>query len=418
MNILIISKLGDAQGLAQRMAFEGHHVAMWIKDPAYKHSGFGIVERPESWREKLRWCDFILVDMVGVGSFEKTFKTFGKPYIACSPAMDKLELDRAEGMRLFAEVGIEVPETWSFSSAEKAHGFFVGLDWGEGFVVKADGNLGCATTRLVKDPDQLEWVFDQYKAATSIIVQRIIKGVEVSTEGWFNGRDFIKPFNHTFEEKRFMEGNLGPNTGCAGNVVIARESNRLTKATVERMKPFLVRAGYRGPLDVNCIVNAKGAFALEATARLGYDAIEALLEGVRGGVGDFFQEIALGRMEKMEISPDYLIGVRLTVPPYPTEAPGLKGVWGEPILGVNENNISHLWLCDVCLNKEDKFFKTGGADGLTLVATARGEDVAMARRRVYRTLDNIRVGDKQYRRDIGLRVEGDIKQLEEWGWLK
>jgi hypothetical protein len=36
---------------------------------------------------------------------------------------------------------------------------------------------------------------------------------------------------------------------------------------------------------------------------------------------------------------------------------------------------------------------------------------------VYRLLDRIVVPDKQYRTDIGNRVNADVAQLREWGWL-
>jgi phosphoribosylamine-glycine ligase len=40
-----------------------------------------------------------------------------------------------------------------------------------------------------------------------------------------------------------------------------------------------------------------------------------------------------------------------------------------------------------------------------------------ARRRVYRTLDGISVANKQYRNDIGSRVNADIAKLQSWGWM-
>jgi phosphoribosylamine--glycine ligase len=390
---------------------------MWIKERSYAKSGRGIVRRLDSWREGLRDCELVVVDMVGMGHIEKVLRTVGKPYIGASPFMDKLELERETGMRVFAECGIAVPETHGFANPKEAREFFKdGLDFEPGWCIKADDNLGCATSRLIKDPEQLDWAFSQYPSHVPLIVQRIMEGVEVSTEGWFNGRDWIKPFNHTFEEKRLMDGGLGPQTGCMGNVVVACEGCRLTRATVEKLKPLLVKIGWRGPVDVNCIVNEEGAFGLEATARFGYDAIEALLEGVRMGAGDFLREIANGTMESMDVSREFLIGVRLAVPPYPSEDEDAPAPWGEPILGINEQNIGHLWPCNVMI--EDNLFKTSGADGLTLVATARGDDLALARRRVYRTLDNLRVGGKMYRRDIGARVENDLERLRGWNWCK
>lgn len=423
MKVLVISQTGDFLGVAQRLVYEGHSVSMWIKEPAYKRSGKGIVNRIDSWRSGLKDADLAIVDMVGMGAQTETaFRAVGVPFIGASPQMDKLELERAFGMKVFEDCGISLPESHAFDAPEEARSFFNGLEFGDGWCIKADDNLGCATSRLIKEPEQLDWAFAQYPDGIPLLVQRIVKGVEVSTEGWFNGSEWVRPFNHTFEEKRFLEGGLGPNTGCMGNVVVGCPGCKLTRATVEKLKPFLTRIGWRGPVDVNCIVDSGSAYALEATARFGYDAIEALLEGVRLSAGDFLREVAAGTLTEFEFAGPS-IAVRLSVPPYPSEDDDVKAEWGEPILGINQNNINHLWLCNVMV--EGDLFRTSGADGLTLKATARGDGeadidkaIALARRRVYRTLDNIRVGSKMYRRDIGSRVAADLAQLREWGWCK
>jgi phosphoribosylamine--glycine ligase len=418
----MISDTGDGLGVAQRLVQEGHEVAVWIKSREYDQSGLGIVARPQSWREKLNWSDFVICDMVGFGHLEEVFKRMGKPYIACSPMMDQMELDRGKGMQLFEKLKILTPETYAFKNVKEAEKTICDMEFDKGWVLKPDGNIGTSKTLVIKDEGELKWAFGTNKPNTSMIVQRIVDGVEVSTEGWFNGKDFIRPFNHTFEEKRFMEGGLGPNTGCMGNVVIARDSNKLTQSTVERLKPFLLKIGYRGPVDVNCIVNADGAFALEATARFGYDAIEALIEGLKSSPLDLFFGCASGALKEMDITEDSMICVRLSVPPYPLEDVPQKD-WGDPITGITVDNINHLFLCNVYADHEDNKFKIAPADGLVLKATAHGgkkgkDYTSFARDRVYRTLENIKCSNKQYRLDIGKRVNGDMDKLIQWGWLQ
>jgi phosphoribosylamine--glycine ligase len=422
MKVLIISATGDGLGLAQRLTTQGNDVAMWIKEKTYHRSGLGIVERPATWREKLAWCDLIICDMVGFGQHAEVFRRLGKPYLACNEMLDIMELDRDKGMELFQKLGVTIPETFSFGNVNEARGALKGMPFEEGFVLKPNGNIGTAQTLVIKEEGELDWALGTYKAGQSMIVQRIVAGVEVSTEGWFNGRDFIRPFNHTFEEKRLMQGNLGPNTGCMGNVVLARESNKLTRSTVERLKPFLAKVGYRGPVDVNCIVNERCAFALEATARFGYDAIEALLEGLKEPAIDLFFETAQGVKKEMSITEDAMIAVRMCVPPYPDEEHPQKD-FGDPIFGITKESIKHLFLCNVYADEKDNLFKVADADGLVLKATARGgksgtDYTTFARDRVYRTLENIRCSNKMYRLDIGKRVNGDMKKLVDWGWVQ
>jgi phosphoribosylamine-glycine ligase len=175
-------------------------------------------------------------------------------------------------------------------------------------------------------------------------------------------------------------------------------------------------------VDVNCIVNEKGAYALEATARFGYDAIEALVEGLKEDPIGLFFETAMGIKKEMDITSDSMIAVRLTVPPYPLEDVKQKD-WGDPITGISLDNIHHLFLCNVFADESDNKFKVAPADGVVLKATARGvpkggDYTTMARERVYKTLSNIKCSNNQYRLDIGKRVNGDMEKLVAWGWVQ
>ncbi|MGI0134998.1 MAG: hypothetical protein ACREBW_08595, partial [Candidatus Micrarchaeaceae archaeon] len=400
-----------------------------VKEPRFKRAGRGIVNRVPAWRPLIRDVDLIVCDMVGFGEYKTIFDQIKKPTISCSEVGDLLELDRRYGMKVAKTLGITIPETWEFRSVADARNFPKALEWRAGFVVKPDGNLATSTTMVIKDSDLWDYSLDKLPPATSLIIQRIVDGVEISTEGWFNGETFITPFNHTFEEKRFLVGNLGQNTGCMGNIVFRADSNKLTRNTVERLEPLLKKIHYHGPIDINCIVNEKGAFALEFTARLGYDAIETLYEGLHGETfADFLFGVAMGRKEIMRLSSDTLIAVRLSIPPWPISKPAPDD-WGEPVGGITPANLPHLYFTDLYRDRDGKY-KTAGGDGVLLKATARGRAVENtingkpvldftreARRRVYRTLEGIKVSSAQYRTDIGSRVNGEMLKLKEWGWL-
>lgn len=422
MKILMMSKEGDGMGVAHRLVREGHDVALWIQEPRFNLAGKGIVRRPREWRPEIPYSDLIICDMVGFGNYEGLFKRFGKPVLSCSPIFEMAEYDRGKGMQLFKALGIEIPETYSCKNPEEAKGIISGLEWGKGFVIKPDGNISTAKTMVVTEQDDFEWSLSTIPK-DSLIIQRIVDGVEVSTEGWFNGRNFLTPFNHTFEEKKFLVGNLGPATGCMGNVVLATQSNRLTKATVEKMAPFLAKVGYRGPVDINCIVNANGAYALEVTARMGYDAIETLLGGLQEPVGDFFFEVAMGVKKEMDLTPQTMFGVRLSVPPWPIAKPTAEHR-GEPVGGITEENARNIFLTDVYFDKEDKKFKTAGGDGVLLKVVTTGDPepekggyTRLAARKAYQILKQINISNKQYRTDIGVRVDGSMAKLKEWGWV-
>lgn len=416
MRVLFLSKEGDGLGVAHKLTQQDNEVFFWIKEERFKLAGQGIVKRISNWREGLRKCDLVICDMVGFGMLEETLRGLGKPSISCSLVLEQAELQRGLGMQLFNTLGVLIPETLQCRNAAEAKK--VALEnWGEGWVVKPDGNQSTAKTRVVKEKEL--WDYSLHDVSGSLIIQRIIDGVEVSTEGWFNGRDFIRPFNHTFEEKKFLNDNLGPATGCMGNVVLAASSNKLTRQTIEKLKPFLSTISYRGPVDINCIVNESGAYALEITARMGYDAVEALLEGLRQPVIDLFFETANGSMKEMQLTSETMMAVRLSIPPWPSAKP--KEIdHGEPVLGLDPAVLKHFAATD--LYKEGGKFYTAGGDGVLGKATATGRadggDITReASRRVYRTLENIKVDGKQYRTDVGSRVNKDWAKLKSWGWV-
>lgn len=415
MKVLILSSDGDGIGIAQRLVEEGNKVYMFIKDKQFKHAGVGMFKRVDSWRPYLAESDLVICDMVGFGHLEQTFRRLGKVFLGCSAIADMIELDRAKGIELFKKSGINIPETYEFDSPDDAK--MIADIWEDpGFVIKPSGNISTSKTSVCYNRESYLWNLDNLPSDTKLIVQKIIEGVEVSTEGWFNGRDWIKPFNHTFEEKRLFDGGIGPNTGCMGNIVMTTAVNKLVEHTILKLTKFMQHISYRGPVDINCIVTEDSVYGLELTPRFGYDAIEALMEGINGleRITDFLFEVAAGVKKTMNITRDFMIAVRLSVSPWPHGEPD-QSERGMPILGIIPENIKHIYLTDVY--KEDDIYKYAAGDGVIAKVTARGRDISEATNRVYSTIRNLSIPDVQYRTDIGKRAKADIEQLKSWGWL-
>jgi hypothetical protein len=47
------------------------------------------------------------------------------------------------------------------------------------------------------------------------------------------------------------------------------EKNRLFKETLAKLKPHIKKIGFRGDMDINCIVNEKGAFPYTSATATG-----------------------------------------------------------------------------------------------------------------------------------------------------
>lgn len=415
MRILILSKTGDALGIAHRMVMEGNEVKMYIQDRKYARSGVGLVTRVASWRPHVLRSDLVICDMVGFGQYEKSLEKFGKPVLMCNKFADMAELDRGKGLDLFRKHGIEVPETMEFTSPKEALDAIEELWEDPGYVLKPFGNIDTGKTYVVRNLEDAEWALTTYKDEQELLVQKIVEGVEVSTEGWYNGREWIG-FNHTFEEKNLFPGGVGRNTGCMGNVVIpASDSSRLVRETVIKLEPWLKKVRYRGPVDVNCIVTPLTAYALEPTLRLGYDAIEALTEGLTEPLGNFLFEVALGIRKEVPLRSGMFMAVRISVPPWPMAEPKEEDA-GRPLHGISEEALRHVFLTDIMRDNNGNFVYAAG-DGVVFKVTAYGKDVKETKSRVERSLEKTHMHDMQYRTDIGDRVRGDLAQLKEWGWV-
>jgi len=76
-----------------------------------------------------------------------------------------------------------------------------------------------------------------------------VAGVEVSTEVYLNSTGFYA-LNGTVETKKFLNNELGPNTGCSGSLCwMMREKMLSFKRIIKECLGPLQEMGYVGPID-------------------------------------------------------------------------------------------------------------------------------------------------------------------------
>ncbi len=422
MKILMMSKNGDGLGIAQKMQEEGNDVKVFIKERGFDLPGVGIVDRITSWRPLASdWADLVIADMVGFGKLQSVMDKFDVLHFGFSEIADLMELDRIKQMQLLKRVGIPLPETHEIDNPSGALDL---LDmWDQthpGFVIKPSGNLDTGKTFLCETIDTYKWALEQFSGDQDLVIQRIVKGVEISTEGWFDGTKWLEPFNHTFEEKRFLGPEVGPNTGCMGNLVSLISdpgSDKMVKE-LKKLTPFLSAAKYVGPIDLNAIVNKHGVFGLELTTRLGYDAIEALYELMEEPLATTIVSVVAGAKKRLEMKDGELaIAARLTVPPFPHRKADKRDA-GLPVdlPSKTEGRWPHYFFTDVYKDKGK--LKWAATDGVLMKVAAAGKSVRVAKQLLQQRIDKVKVLDLQYRTDIGDRFEEDMKRLVEFGALK
>lgn len=437
--ILFISNSGESLSIVHRLRKEGLPCEIYIHDPASRHNYDGILDKVPigELRKKAYRADTVIFDSSRPNRKERQdialLKMFGVKtgsenifgpvadklkkhvkVIGGSALTEEIEMDRKKGSDLAKKMGLSVPEIHEFKSLKEGEDFLKGKN--DFWVLKPFANQAIDLTYVEKYPGELlakmknELPLRIESEKFEYVLQKVIDGVEIDIEGWFDGKDFVH-FNHTVEEKRLMNGNLGPAIGSQNNTVwIKRESNFLLDE-IKKMIPFLKEANYIGSIDFNCIVSEENhkPFFLEWTPRFGWDALFCLLSLVRGSLKDFFMKDF-----KVEFQNGYVSSSRISIPPYPYSGKDLLEEFAKdvPIEG-RIDNFPYFWMEDVYKNGNG--LACAGSDGVLGVVTGKGESLGESIGNTYRNIDRLKVASYlQFRTDLGKAARKRLETLSKW----
>ena len=218
-----------------------------------------------------------------------------------------------------------------------------------------------------------------------------------------------------------MSGNIGPNTGCAGNLVFTiKGTSPIYQKGLENCKQVLKEVGFCGMIDLNSIITESGElYGLEWTPRFGYDASATLINMYGGDYGDLLFRVASGKVPEESWKAQYGVSVRLSIPPYPTEMRMPKNA-GIPIKGIDpedKKQIQSCYLYDVKLDKSGKKLITSGINGLIACPIETGTSVPEAFDKLEARIKSIQIPDMQYRDDLKKSLQKRYFELEQKGWF-
>ncbi|MBW2967402.1 phosphoribosylamine--glycine ligase, partial [Candidatus Woesearchaeota archaeon] len=419
-----------ATDVAWQLVKEGHEVKLYTKNPHDMEVGDGFVPKVEAWEPEVDWADVIIFDdVLGHGAMAKDLRAKGKKVIGGTPYTDMLEDDRSFGQEELKKYGVNIIPYWRFSSMQDGIDF-VRAHPGR-YVIKPDGEAANLKGLLFigeeEDGRDVIQVLDDYRKAwskkiASFQLQKRIGGVEVAVGAFFNGKKFIEPININFEHKKLFPGNIGPSTGEMGTSMFWSGPNRIFNSTLRKLEAKFAQEGYVGYMDLNCIVNSKGIYPLEFTARFGYPTIFIQMEGLVTPVGEFMYRLAAGEDFKLKVKSGFQIGVRLVVPPFPFTDPETfnvkskdsvitfkkKDAVGNPKEGVHIEDVK-------LVNGE---WVVTGTSGVILVVCGTGKTMRQAQKQVYSRIKDINIAHMYYRTDIGDRWYEDSDKLHTWGYLR
>jgi phosphoribosylamine-glycine ligase len=430
VNILLVSQHSIGAWWMLRLLKEGHSCEWWLtKRGGWDKALEGLVPAPYLRRPPesvLRECDLILFDQNGMGKLAEELKQYA-PVLGDSLFASKMEDDRLFGIETMEAAGIEVPfyETFQFPDDARA---FLKIRPGR-YVYKPSTPPGqeqdCAVTYVASGVEDLLASLDKlYEKSMNapFLLQEVVEGEEISVEGWFDGSNFHF-LGLTLEEKKFMNGGMGPNTGAAGTLEgLFSNVPKLHTRGLGKLTQFLRTNNYRGMIDLNTIVNESHAYGLEFTTRWGYDCCPTRFALLEKNLGEWLFQIATapeGGLSGEFESPtrvNWAASTRYSIPPYPTEIEGYHPN-EVPISGIE---IDDAWrdtfLYDAKLNQEGKL-ETAGVTGHVCSVIGVGHTAKGAWEAQKRKSEKLKIPNMQARTDC---CESTLKRLEKvigWGWL-
>jgi phosphoribosylamine-glycine ligase len=431
MRIALSSATGYGAWFAHYLRSSGHTVDYYLSKMKYQDIMGGIARpilhnidqrhKNESSKGYPNYAkyDLSVFDTTGrkkMADFSRRHcPTFGDGTINCI-----LEDDRVKGIEAMEAAGISVPPYERFNDIGAAKAYV--KKHGKRYVFKPDSSdaegQDPASTYVSKDAEDLLEYFDKLSALSKgvkFILQEFIGGTECSVEGWFNGSEFYC-LNGTLEDKKFMSGNIGPNTGCAGNLVFTLSSeSKIFQKGLGKARDILRDGQFVGNIDLNCIITEGGElYGLEWTPRFGYDATATFARIYGGDFGELMYRCAVGKVPEESWANQFGVSARISIPPYPTEMRTINNI-GKPIKGIEPEDLEHTYLYDAKLEKGK--LVCSGVTGFIACPIVCGPDPTKIFDTLKTRVEAIQIPDMQYRDDLKKSILKRYYELEQKGWL-
>lgn len=339
-----------------------------------------------------------------------------KGILAFGPKKEAAQIEWSKGFskELMKAAGIPTAKFEIFSTFDGPSGakqFLETVEWGDGWVVKADGlALGKG---VVVCQDRLEAIqtAEEFllrsahgEAGKTIVIEERLVGREVSHFSLCDGSLGIT-LGFACDYKRIFDGDKGPNTGGMGAYSPAAWLPEGTEEAVNSqiVKPLLKilkerGREYRGVLFSGLMITAAGPKVIEFNARFGdpetqcllplmdEDLVPWLLASAKGDLS------SLGR-NKVALQKKHSVHLVLAAAGYPQQPRK-----GDPIeIPSFVNPQSKVFYAGVT-EKEGKLFTNGGR---VLGITSLGVTKEEARTKSFTVANSIQFTGKQWRNDVG-----------------
>lgn len=297
-----------------------------------------------------------------------------------------------------ADAALSYLETAKFPIVLKADGLALGK-----------GVLICPTFKEAREGVKAIMLDKRFGSAGSrMVVEEFMTGREVSVLSFVDGRT-IRTMTSAQDHKRAGDGDRGLNTGGMGTFspspFYTKEVDEFCrKAIYQPTVDAMAAEGrpFQGVIFFGLMLTQDGPKVLEYNARFGDPEAQVVLPRMKNDLVEVMEACMEGRLDEIELQfeDNAAVCVVLASDGYPESYEK-----GKEITGFERFDGREDYYCFHAGTKKDgdRILTNGGR---VLGITAKGEDLAQARKKAYEAVEWIEFENKYMRRDIGKAIDG------------
>jgi phosphoribosylamine--glycine ligase len=297
-----------------------------------------------------------------------------------------------------------------FESAPAAREFLKTVEWGSGWVIKADGLAFGKGVHVCESRDEALAAIDLLQAlgssAKKLVIEERLQGEEISWFSFCDGEDcaLLEPAR---DHKRIFDHNLGPNTGGMGafSPVPGVPVGFAERVKYEVFLPTLAemkRRGvpFKGVLFAGLMVDfaRNNLWVLEFNCRFGDPETQVVLARMDDDLYEWCEAVAKGELSKhdgdVKFSPESAVIVIAAARGYPEKPEKGAVISGERL------EAPEYFSAGVTRKSGSKELLTSG--GRVFGAVGTGPSLRDARDQAYQRIRSVQFDGIHFRTDIGV----------------
>jgi phosphoribosylamine--glycine ligase len=365
-------------------------------------------------------ADFVVAEHVGLtlvgpeaplaAGIVNLFRARGLKVFGPTKEAAQLESSKDFAKAFMERHGIPTARYQSFSSANEAHAFVAAH--GAPIVIKADGLAAGKGVVVAMTLEEAHAAVDHMlsdnrfgDAGARIVIEEFLAGEEASFIVMCDGKNVL-PLATSQDHKRLKDLDEGPNTGGMGAyspapivtpAMHARVMREIIMPTIHGMAKDGIQ--YTGFLYAGLMIDAAGnPRTLEFNCRMGDPETQPIMSRLKSDFVNVLEHACNGTLDAVELEWDRrtAVGVVMAAAGYPDTPRKGDAIHGIPA----ETPESVTFHAGTTL--------VGGAlqtsGGRVLCVVGLGDNVKMAQKQAYDTVEKIHFDGAQYRHDIGWRA--------------